>query len=109
MPANFTEDTYLEKICFDKLNLLTINIQDPAEYVDRLIYELDTIRKLNFSGYFLVVKDYIDEARNREDGGTGIGLSIVRAIMNNYGNEYGVLNRENGVEFYFDLELKIEE
>lgn len=66
LPANFTEDTYLEKICFDKLNLLTINIQDPAEYVDRLIYELDTIRKLNFSGYFLVVKDYIDEARNRD-------------------------------------------
>ena len=25
-----------------------------------------------------------DEARNRDDGGSGIGLSIVRAIMNNY-------------------------
>ena len=31
-----------------------------------------------------------DEARNRDDGGSGIGLSIVRAIMNNYGNDYGV-------------------
>ncbi len=47
----------------------------------------------------------IDESRNREDGGTGIGLSLVKAIMNNYGNSYGVVNKENGVEFYFDLEL----
>ena len=45
----------------------------------------------------------IDEARNRDDGGTGIGLSIVKAIMNNYKSEYGVQNKENGVEFYFEL------
>lgn len=48
----------------------------------------------------------IDESRNRADGGTGIGLSIVKAIMNNYGNEYGAKNVEDGVEFYFDLDLK---
>lgn len=45
-----------------------------------------------------------DEARSREDGGTGIGLSIVRAIMNNYGTDYGVENKENGVEFYFEID-----
>ena len=50
----------------------------------------------------------IDEARNRNDGGTGIGLSVVKAIMNNYGNSYGVVNKEDGVEFYFDLNLKID-
>ena len=48
----------------------------------------------------------IDESRNRADGGTGIGLSIVKAIMNNYGNEFGARNVEGGVEFYFDLDLK---
>ena len=48
----------------------------------------------------------IDESRNREDGGTGIGLSIVKAIMNHYGNDYGVKNLEDGVEFYFELNLK---
>lgn len=48
-----------------------------------------------------------DESRNRDDGGTGIGLSFVKAIMNNYKNEYGVMNKENGVEFYFDLDLEI--
>ena len=46
-----------------------------------------------------------DTSRNRENGGTGIGLSLVKAIMDNYKNEYGVINRKNGVEFYFDLNL----
>lgn len=49
----------------------------------------------------------IDESRNRDDGGTGIGLSIVKAIMSNYKQNYGVINKENGVEFYFDLNLVI--
>lgn len=47
-----------------------------------------------------------DESRNRDDGGTGIGLAFVKAIMNNYRNEYGVNNLDNGVEFYFELDLK---
>ncbi len=46
-----------------------------------------------------------DESRHREDGGAGIGLAIVKAIMNNYGGKYGVINKENGVEFYFELKL----
>lgn len=47
----------------------------------------------------------VDESRNRENGGNGIGLSIVKAIMNNYGNEYGAKNVDGGIEFYFDLDL----
>ena len=42
-----------------------------------------------------------------EPGGTGIGLSFVKAIMSNYKNDYGVINKDNGVEFYFELDLKI--
>ena len=48
----------------------------------------------------------VDESRNRENGGTGIGLAFVKAIMNNYGSNYGVTNKEDGVEFYFELDLK---
>ena len=47
----------------------------------------------------------IDESRNREKGGNGIGLSLVKAIMNNYGNAYGARNVAGGIEFYFELDL----
>lgn len=47
----------------------------------------------------------VDESRNREDGGTGIGLSFVKAVMNNYGNSYGAINQEDGVEFYLELDF----
>lgn len=48
----------------------------------------------------------VDKARTREYGGNGIGLSIVKAIMDSYGKEYGVRNLDNGVEFWFDLDAK---
>ena len=51
----------------------------------------------------------LDESRNRDNGGTGIGLSLVKAIMNNYGNEFGAKNVAGGIEFYFELDLKKEE
>ena len=47
----------------------------------------------------------VDSSRNRNDGGSGIGLSLVKAIQNNYKNEYGVRNKQGGVEFYFDINL----
>ena len=48
----------------------------------------------------------MDKSRNRDDGSTGLGLALVKAIMNNYENEFGVRNRGNGVEFYCDINLK---
>lgn len=47
----------------------------------------------------------VDKARTREYGGTGIGLSIVKAIMESMNKEYGVINYDNGVEFWYELEL----
>lgn len=47
----------------------------------------------------------VDASRNRSDGGTGIGLSLVKAIMTSYNADYGVCNKENGIEFYFDIKL----
>ena len=47
-----------------------------------------------------------DTARTHEKGGTGIGVALVKAIMNNYNNEYGVNNFQNGVEFYCDINVK---
>ncbi len=48
----------------------------------------------------------VDKARTREYGGSGIGLSIVKAIMNSMNRQCGVLNHENGVEFWFELDIK---
>ena len=46
----------------------------------------------------------VDKAHTREYGGNGIGLSIVKAIMESFQQEYGVRNFENGVEFWFELD-----
>ena len=48
----------------------------------------------------------VDKARTREYGGSGVGLSIVKAIMEAMKQDYGVINYDNGVEFYFELETK---
>ncbi len=51
------------------------------------------------------VKFYkVDKARTREYGGSGVGLSIVKAIMDSFHQSYGVKNLEDGVEFWFELE-----
>ncbi len=46
----------------------------------------------------------VDKARTREYGGSGIGLSIVKAIMDSFRQNYGVENREDGVAFWFELQ-----
>ncbi len=45
----------------------------------------------------------VDNSRNRQVGGSGIGLSLVRAIMNQHKNKYGVENIVGGVNFWFEL------
>jgi len=47
----------------------------------------------------------VDKARTREYGGSGVGLSIVKAIMESMNQKYGVINYTNGVRFWFELEL----
>lgn len=46
----------------------------------------------------------VDKARTREYGGSGIGLSIVKAIMDSLNQQCGVNNLEGGVEFWMELE-----
>ncbi len=48
----------------------------------------------------------VDKARTREYGGNGIGLSIVKAIMDSFHRECGVSNEENGVKFWFELDCR---
>lgn len=46
----------------------------------------------------------VDKARTRAYGGSGVGLSIVKAIMDLMHQDYGVINYDNGVEFWFELD-----
>ena len=46
----------------------------------------------------------VDEARTREYGGTGLGLSVVKGIMERHGNQFGVENTSDGVAFWFELD-----
>lgn len=48
----------------------------------------------------------VDKARTREYGGSGIGLSIVKAILKSHNQDCGVINRPVGVEFWFELAIK---
>lgn len=48
-----------------------------------------------------------DSSRNRETGGSGIGLSLVKAIMRQHHMNYGCDNVDGGVSFYFELEKEV--
>lgn len=63
VPGKETESSYLRKECekgFKKLYK-----DPPAEYRERLDYELKVIDEMGFSGYFLIVADFINEAKSR--------------------------------------------
>ena len=77
----------------NKDNKVRISIFNTGENIPEI--ELDRIWKRFYK---------VDSSRNREDGGSGIGLALVKAIMNNYENNFGVENKDNGVEFYFELD-----
>ena len=51
----------------------------------------------------------VDKARTREYGGSGVGLSIVKAIMESMNQGFGVENYTNGVLFWFELESQAQE
>ena len=64
VPDGFTLDSYLEHLAF--AGLTARYGSTPADaVVERLRFELDVIEKMGFSGYFLVVWDFIAYARRR--------------------------------------------
>lgn len=58
-----TYDEYLRKLSFEGLGKRFQKIPESAE--QRLNYELGVISKMDFSGYFLIVQDFINYARSR--------------------------------------------
>lgn len=46
-----------------------------------------------------------DQSRNRKTGGTGLGLTICREILEKHGSLYGAENADGGVRFFFTLKI----
>ena len=73
IPSGHTADTYVEEVSWQGL-LEKLNRKSRSEidntYKERLKYELKLIQQMGFSGYFLIVWDYIKFAR---DNGIPVG------------------------------------
>lgn len=63
VPEGHTLSSYLREICED--NIERRYGQRRPDVIERLDYELDVIDKCNYSGYFLIVSDFIGEAKRR--------------------------------------------
>ena len=59
------DDDYLESLSIIGLNKRLKN-KVSNEYKERLLYELDVIKKMGFSNYFLIVYDYIKYAKTHD-------------------------------------------
>ncbi len=87
----------------DEHKNLQIRMEDKATHIRIEVYNscspipLEELDKLWDSFYKL------DKARTRASGGHGLGLSIVKAIQEAVGNEYGVKLDQDGIRFWFDV------
>ncbi|WP_084052244.1 DNA polymerase III subunit alpha [Desulfonispora thiosulfatigenes] len=63
IPEGYTLETYLEKLCVDGLKERYENIDETIK--KRLEFELQTINKMGYPGYFLIVWDFINYAKKQ--------------------------------------------
>jgi len=64
VPDGYDLDSYLQKLCYTGL-ARRFPGEIPAEVRQRVDYELSVIRQMGFSGYFLIVQDFINWSRSR--------------------------------------------
>ncbi len=90
----------------DEKNILKITLVQKNEHVKVTVFNSGkNISEENLSRIW--TKFYKEDfSRNRETSGSGIGLSLVQAIMKKHNNKYGVNNTADGVEFWFELNIE---
>ncbi|MDB3996961.1 DNA polymerase III subunit alpha [Gammaproteobacteria bacterium] len=68
VPDKHDFDSYIAELSHKKLNQLIINFEDKKkeEYKQRLDYELNQIKKMGFSSYFLIVYDFIQWSKDND-------------------------------------------
>lgn len=64
VPAGHTNDTYLKELCYEGLRK-KYGGHLSEEICKRLDYELDIIKQTGYSGYFLIVWDYVNYANQQ--------------------------------------------
>ena len=78
-PKEISLDDYLDELAYNGLEERLEGVDDATvrkSYADRLNYELDVIKRMQFPGYFLVVADFINYAKkNGIPVGPGRGSS----------------------------------
>lgn len=77
--------------------------------------ENETKFKLSVENYGVFIKESelekiwdafyrVDQSRNKELGGSGLGLYIVKQILEKHESQYGIRNTHKGVEVWFEIE-----
>ena len=59
-----TLDSYFKFKCFKGLKAR--GFETNQEYIDRLDYEISVIHKMGYAGYFLIVQDFINWAKDND-------------------------------------------
>ena len=86
IPDQFKDEMdYLKYLCvqgFRNKKIDTLPIEKQREYLDRLKYELSTIREMGFEGYYLLVESYANSVRRRGIARGSGGGSLVAYLTN---------------------------
>ena len=87
VPEEHNFDSYLSHLSHKRLNvyLQNLSINDKEEYISRLDYELNQIKNMGFSSYFLIVYDFIQWSKNNDvpvgpGRGSGAGSLVAFAL-----------------------------
>lgn len=94
IPDGMTENEFFKKVCHEGLEkrlarILSAEASDYAQrrkvYDDRLQFELDIIIQMGFAGYFLIVMDFIQWAKDHDipvgpGRGSGAGSLVAYAL-----------------------------
>ena len=87
VPKEHNIDTYLEELSNARLHSYVKNFKkdQQEEYKSRLSYELNQIKNMGFSSYFLIVYDFIEWSKNNDvpvgpGRGSGAGSLVAFAL-----------------------------
>jgi DNA polymerase-3 subunit alpha len=96
VPSGFSPNSYLEKLCREGAKSRYGQISSQIE--QRLQYELDVVKQMNYSAYFLIVWDFIRYAKQRNipvgpgrGSGAGSVVAYTLGITNIDPLKYGLL------------------